>query len=80
MGLRLADGGLRSSSDCSVAGSTIEVLFLEPGYWRMGKEYFDDPAGNRRALQETYSDSKDIRACPDWTREEDSACTELGKG
>ena len=62
-------------SDCGVAGSTIEVLFLEPGYWRMGTEYFDDSSGARRLQQEPYSDSSDVRACPDSKRDEDSACT-----
>ena len=58
-----------------MAGSTIEVLWLEPGYWRMGKEYFDDSEGARRLQQEPYSDSVDVRSCPDWKRDEDSACT-----
>ena len=44
-------------SNCTEPGSTLEMLWLEPGYWRL------------RAT------SVDVRACPDWKREEDSACT-----
>ena len=67
-------------SNCSVAGRTIEKLWLEPGYWRIGTKDSGGSADARRLQQAAYSNSTDVRACPDSRRGEDSACTGTLRG